>query len=360
MTSDQQVTAGNLDKSICQVCGAVADTETLTDAQARLLYGNGYHSDEHYFFTASGPVARSEIFARWILANLPRPFNSFLEVGCGQGNVLQRLQARLSKTKLRIELRGIDGNKQSCELARAKGLDVQQGMVLRQGEKLPSSDIVLAITVAEHVDDICGFLSVLASSINSGGRILLCLPVQDYPGYNGYDLFIAEHVWHFTRSQLCYILHNAGLEAIGISTNPFVAGVNLFACRASSRGIAPPIPCEPIPAVRNRMYWDGVFWKVDRWLNNKARIAVFGGGEVLALLLAYTSLGDRHGDRHVMACLDEDTAKVGSKRNGIDVQPVEWLKDNPVDGVLLTLSQGYHSQVLEKLEPYNVQAFSWV
>jgi len=359
MTSDQQVVAGNLDKSICQVCGAVADTETLTGAQARLLYGNGYHSDEHYFFTASGPVARSEIFARWILANLPGPFNSLLEIGCGQGNVLQRLQTRLSKMKPRIELRGIDGNEQSCELARAKGLDVQQGMVLGQGDKLPNSDILLAITVAEHVDDIRGFLSVLASSVSSGGRILLCLPVQDYPGYNGYDLFIAEHVWHLTRSQLCYILHNAGLEVIGIDTNPFIAGVNLFICRASSRDAIPLMLCEPIPAVRNRMCWDGVFWKVDRWLNNKTRIAVFGGGEVLALLLAYTSLGDRHGDRQVLACLDEDVAKVGSKRNGIDVQPVEWLNDNPVDGVLLTLNQRYHPQVLEELEPYGVQVFSW-
>ena len=60
---------------------------------------------------------------------------------------------------------GIEGSKQASELAQAKGLDVRQGLIFGQEEKLPNSDVILAITVIEHIENIPSFLSVLTYSL---------------------------------------------------------------------------------------------------------------------------------------------------------------------------------------------------
>jgi len=367
-TSDQRIVAGNLDKSICQTCGVVANTKTFSDRELANLYGQDYGLQEHYFFMPSGlPIARSEAFARWILPHLsPNRLNSVLEIGCGQGNLLQRLQLYFPNR----EIKGIDGSRLACISAQAKGLDVEQGLILGIGDKLPKSDAIIAIAVAEHTEDISGFISILSSSVSDNGRVIFSQQVQDC---HRYDVFINEHVWHFTVNQFCRLLSKNGLEVIYTDCNhPIIQGSCLFVCRPLKNILPYLVSTQPESgfAILNKEYCISMFDKVNRCLDGTdgARIAVFGGGEILAMLLAYTSLGDRHpgdrypGDRQIVACLDEDMSKVGTVKHGIEVQHIGWLKDNPVDKVLLTMNPRYHTQALEKLKPYNVgniEILSW-
>lgn len=250
---------------------------------------------------------------------------------------------------------GIEGSRRASELAKAKGLEVRQGLILGRNENLPKSDVIIAITVIEHVEEISSFLSVLSSILNNNGRIIFCLPIQNYPGY---DIFFADHIWHFTVNQFCYMMNRNNLKVIHVDYNhPIIHGLGLFVCEVSNENLDFPVPYEPKFVTYNRNHWVRVFRRIDKWLDRSetSKIAVFGGGEVLALFMAFTSLGSRQ----ILACLDEDLSKVGRKIQGIEIEHIEWLKTNQIDGILLTLNPKYHSLVMKKLEPYGVRVFSY-
>ena len=96
---------------------------------------------------------------------------------------------------------------------------------------------------------------------------------------------------------------------------------------------------------------------MNAWLDLEGpeHLAVFGGGEVFALFLAFTELRNYH----IVACIDEDPNKIGSRRQGVPIHDVKWLGKQEVDAILLTINPKYHDRVKKKLSPYVKNIFSW-
>ncbi len=347
LITDQSIAPRPLDKAICTCCGTVTNValggdETLAgyaDAY-RLNTGRG---EEHIYFTPAGPVPRSQAFLNWLRRHLPRVPESVLEIGCGKGS----LMARMADTWPGVPLRGIEGSRDAAALARSRGLDVTQGFV---GPEVPdAADLVLAVGVLEHVEDPSTFLRALGQAVLPGGYAVLVIPVQDG---GGYDLWFGDHVWHLFGTQFQTILERHGFEVLALDLDdPVVAGFGLALCRPAQDAIAPP-SFDGLAARQgaHRDLWADRFADVDRRLGlvGDGPAIVFGSGEVLSLLLAYTALGDRA----ILACLDEDPGKIGGTVHGIPVHPPDWLNGAPPAPVLLAVNPRYTEAVRKKLERF--------
>lgn len=354
MTGDQRIVPGDLHKIRCADCGVTANARVLSDADLDHLYGDEYilntqGREEHRFYTASGPVPRSQVFFDWLAPHLPAGARTLLEIGCGEGNVLTRFAAACPGCRVL----GLDGSHHACRLARDKGLEVSRGLVPGKSP-LPRADVIVAINVLEHAETLGAFLGAIRDALSDQGRVLFTLPIQDYPGY---DLFFAEHVWHFTLEQCRALLARHGLEPVVVEgEHPINHGIGLFVCRkAQPREQAPQRDTHAV--TRNRDTWTRRFAAVDAWLaaNPGRRVALFGASEVATLLLAFTSLGDRD----PVACIDEDPTRVGTRKHGIDVVAPGWLAGGGADAVILAANPKYHAQIEKKLQEFPVGIYSF-
>jgi SAM-dependent methyltransferase len=222
---------------------------------------------------------------------------------------------------------------------------------------MPRSDFVFSYNVLEHIEDIDAFISALKGACAPDGRIVFGLPVQDE---RGYDLFFAEHVWHFTTGHVKRLLEQQGLRVAHLEANhPVNRGAGLFACTIADTG-EPPEGRE-LPAswheiqIANRDYWLGLFGKSDDFLRNiGGQLAVYGSGEVLSLLMCHTILSEKD----IVACIDENPDKVDTRKHGIPVHDPRYLESHPVDAVLLTVNPRYNDQIRAKLAPLKLRVLS--
>lgn len=350
MTGDQRIGDGKLEKVICNTCGVISNKKPFTHEELNVLYGKEYelntlNREEHMFFTKEGPIARSQVFANWITPHIPQEAHEVTEIGCGEGQLLSKLKAHFPAKSWM----GFDGSKKATELAKEKGLHVEQKLFLNTSDAPPTTDVILMINVIEHLENITDIIQVLRGAIRKNGRIIFCLPIQDF---GGYDLFFAEHVWHFTTAQVIYMLEKCGLTIIHSDDNhPINHGIGLFVCEPKENNettIQLPIANQHMENVLSN--WKVNFTKINQLFstNKHAKIAVFGSGEVFTLFYAFSALGNQN----IVAVLDETPSKIGTKKHGIDIQHPDWLSENTVDLIFLAINSKYISLVKTKLEKY--------
>lgn len=349
ITGDQRICDGNLEKVICPESGVVANKNRFSDSDLEILYGKEYElnvlgKEEHFFYTENGPKARSEVFFDWIEPHFQENFRSLIEIGCGEGNLLDRISGKYPDKSVS----GIDGSFKAVQLAANKGLNVERKLILGS-EDLPVADIYLLVNVIEHIEDLSLFINNLKKSISAGGRIIFCLPVQDY---GGYDIFFYEHVWHFTSRHFERVLSNNGLKLVYSDINhPVNHGIGLFVCEISS------VLTEYSEGVYSNMiqknldFWLANFKGLNNLLKQKSfeRIAIFGAGEVSTLFLAFSDLFKHK----IIACID-DTKPEGMLKHGIPVYPSSWLEQNQPDLLLLAVNKKYYSMIEEKFKHLNL------
>ncbi len=151
--------------------------------------------------------ARAKITARRNLRRfqpLIGPTEDLLEFGCGGGELLALLKAG-SKV-------GVDINETALADARRKGLEVYASL-----DALPADrqfDVILSNHCLEHVPYPIGALRALHDRLRPGGRLILCVPIDDWRIQRRYDpLDINHHLHTWTPLLLGHTLTEAGFEA---------------------------------------------------------------------------------------------------------------------------------------------------
>lgn len=346
MTGDQRIGKGNLNKIICTVCGLGANRFPYTEQELETLYGeeyelNTYGREEHMFFTKEGPISRSQVFCDWISPHIPTSAENLLEIGCGEGMLLSKIQATLPE----LHCTGIDGSKKASNLAKKKGLNVSQRLIHHSNDDLPKSDVIMMINVIEHVEDLKGVIQSMKNALRDDGRIIFCLPIQDY---GGYDIVFAEHVWHFTVKQFKRILQRNGLNIVHTDANhPINHGIGLFVCESGNPQIEN-VGNQTSVLKDSWSKWNNVFNHVNTELvrlGPKSKLAVFGSGEVLTLLLAFSNLSNRS----IEFVIDETPSKIGTLKHGVKIFGLDKLKDSVPEAVLVTTNPKYNQIITEKL-----------
>ncbi|MCP2126925.1 class I SAM-dependent methyltransferase [Bradyrhizobium ottawaense] len=351
LTTDLRRLRRPLRKIVCGRCG-LASNEALRGAAAVSDYEQHYTlntipGEEHIYFTAAGPVPRSQAILDWLRPHLGQAPVSVLEVGCGQGNLL----ARLSDLFPHARVRGTEVSRSAVALACDRGLNVVQQAVGPGCPPLPEADLIVCVGVLEHVDDPIAFLVALRSACNGGGRTVIVVPIQEE---GGYDLFFEDHVWHFTADHLAAVALRAGWRSIASERgHPVVQGFGLIVCE--------PAPTETSASsltslanaaqlqVANRDVWLARFTQVNQILAKfgDGPLAVFGAGEVFALLHTYTDLAHRP----ILQLIDDAAGRQGREVHAILVGGRDWLARHPEIPVFVAVHPRYHDQVRQTLGP---------
>ena len=119
----------------------------------------------------TGPDAREIVFEA-VAAVEPR---SVLEVGCGEGELAERLQRALG-----VAVVAVDQSERMVELARARGVDARLGDV----QELPfddgSFDVAVAAWMLYHAPDLDRAVGELARVLRRGGRLVAATNASDH------------------------------------------------------------------------------------------------------------------------------------------------------------------------------------
>ena len=357
LTTDLRRADRSLHKVLCANCGLAANairrgTEAIVDYEDHYAL-NTTGGEEHYYYTAEGPVARSAAILSWLLRHIPTPPERLVEVGCGQGNLLVRLRDALPETAVR----GVEINRQAALLAEERGLVVDRIAVATDAAPLPSADCLISFGVLEHVDDPALFLSALRRSCSPGGRAIIAFPIQQS---GCYDLFFEDHVWHFTLDQARAIAERAGWRVVSADANhPIVQGFGTLVCVPDDPRHSAPVSASETRRLHaaNRDTWLAAFAEVDRRLEDlgATSIMVFGAGELFGLLHTYTSLGHRR----ISCLIDDSTDRQGRELYGIPVEGRDALTRRRDQPLFVAVNRRYHGDLAESLCSTSAHVVFW-
>ncbi|MDH5772429.1 MAG: class I SAM-dependent methyltransferase [Rhodospirillaceae bacterium] len=136
-----------------------------------------------------------------------------LEVGCGNGKLLQFLSANKN-----LALSGVDVSEPSVKLATEKGLDVRLVDFSNPDASLGEDetyDVMILSHVLEHVSDPLGVTRALASHLNAGGAIFVSVPYSPMSReLDGWDIqnLPPHHLTRWNKASLARLGLELGLE----------------------------------------------------------------------------------------------------------------------------------------------------
>ena len=181
------------------------DGPSTDDGQATGRHSKRYvgREGERYFRWQSGQSKAAASLILPKVQRLVRPEDDLLDFGCGAGELLSRLVAR-SKV-------GVDVNEAALGAARDRGLDVYRSLA-----EVPAAkrfDVVLSNHCLEHVLYPIAALREIQERLRPGGRLIVCLPIDDWRYQRRYDPDDINHHLHtWTPLLLGHTLAEAGFE----------------------------------------------------------------------------------------------------------------------------------------------------
>ena len=191
----------------CQQCGLVQHDLKPVDYYKDVIRAIAYSEEMGHF--------REKQLAEWI-----QKFNlkdkKILEVGSGQGEYLELL-LKAGGTNVY----GIENSKESVEIAKKKGLNIQQGYLSKDYENsyAENFDAFATFNFMEHWPDISSSLHSLQNSLNESAVGLVEVPNFDFMLKNGmYSEFTTDHIFYFTEKTLRTVLETHGFDVIEINS----------------------------------------------------------------------------------------------------------------------------------------------
>lgn len=352
LISDGRVVPGVLRKRRCLNCGLVAG-DGPGGADASELYDRHYAqglAPEHQFMSASGLTPRSAVIEAWItgarIAPLWERASRVLEVGAGNGRLLERLAARFP----RAGFQAIEPGRAAAAAARARGLEVRSTPV--EALDREAFDLIYAVTVLEHVASPSAFLAALRRALRPGGSLVLVQPTQDRAGS---DVLFVDHLHHFGSAHLAAYARLTGYdETCREIGHPLMPSFSLHVWRrAEADAAAPAWSAPPLPTrgLENLRAAAGDMARVSALVDQLAeagrRLAVFGVAEVYTMAAAYSRLGD-----HPPVCGLSDVDPAPALPFPV-VRP-EAAAAFGITDVLLTMNRMYYPAAHRRLSPLGV------
>lgn len=337
--------------AVCQACGTVQKPIDPTwQATVEKIYSNYqiYHQSkgqEQVVFDQNTGLAtsRSLSLLRKLLAHLPLPESGdMLDVGCGNGALLAAMGQlhpgwRLTGTEL--------SNQHQAAILKLPGVSAFHAC---PAQDVPGQfDLVTLIHVLEHIPDPVAFLTALKNKLTPVGQLLIEVPDHHR---NPFDLLIADHSSHFSRSVLGRTIHQAGLHARFVRRD--IIAKELTAAGTSDSSHATALEqvdhATTIADIERRIAWLQSLASKAEALAKDHPVGIFGTS------IGGTWLGSTLADR-ASFFVDEDPARQGRPFMG---KPVFQPGDVPRDAkVILALPDWLAMDVARRLQGRGVE---WV
>lgn len=149
------------------------------------------------------------------------PPGRVLEIGCGAGSFLQRMQ------RMGWEVEGLELSSRAGEEARRLGFPVFIGPLEAAPDPADSYDLIIGWMVLEHLHDPIAMLQKLCRWARPGGWLALSVPDAGSMEFrlfrnSWYALDVPRHLFHFTAESVRMVLARAGwrVERVFWHDNP--------------------------------------------------------------------------------------------------------------------------------------------
>jgi len=155
------------------------------------------------------PGGRDELDAAAMHLPAPNKPSRVLDVGCGSGVLLARMQA------LGWQVEGVELDPHGVKAARALGVSVRQGTLEEQGFPQNHFDAVHSAHVIEHVYDPVGLLRECHRILKPGGTLIILTPNLESSGHRVFgsawlNLDPPRHLVLFSQATLRQAAEQAG------------------------------------------------------------------------------------------------------------------------------------------------------
>lgn len=144
------------------------------------------------------------------------PQSVVMDVGCGNGEFLQRLHLLGAQ-----RLVGVDFNQNACDIAASKGIESFAGLFVDYPDEAASFDAIFMINYIEHVLNPDAELLKVYQLLKPGAYL-----IGETPNFNAWDNrwfkrfwggnHVPRHTYQYTPEILTQKLHAAGFEDVAI------------------------------------------------------------------------------------------------------------------------------------------------
>jgi SAM-dependent methyltransferase len=261
---------------------------------------------------------------------------SVLEVGCGNGKLLNELKTRGA------DVMGIEIGPQAETAAASYGLKVLRDPMnsrLFDGK----FDVIYSYGCLEHIEDLEGFFAESRKSLKDGGLFLHSVPNAEYSFRHVFlDHLLHEHVNYFTPHNAMSLFESQGFVSAGYQVSQAGNELMVWGYHDPARTICWPADQAPAEAEMLRTYSVALLQKRDRIRHNLERL--LAGGKTLGLYAGGYEYGHQFAS-HGLRYFDGDTYKHGKKwLKGLPaIEPPEALLERPVDVLVICKPHYYES-----------------
>ena len=204
------------------------------------MYDGELFADQLIWSSSGASMDRSQWVLKHVSESIELPLGSLaLDVGCGNGAFLRAAGNYFEGVTLFGSEFG--ASNEDAFRDRIKGFSrlLVKNEVFSSGM---SFDLVTLIHSLEHIPEPGAYLRRLAAILSERGSIVVVVPnVLTSP----FDIYISDHVSHFSPSSLRRLLISAGLEVLAVDTDTLPKEM-IFTCARSTSDVGSGGPADRV------------------------------------------------------------------------------------------------------------------
>jgi SAM-dependent methyltransferase len=331
----------------CGECGMVyADTEAGQDAYDK------YYSEMSKYETAyaGGDTSMFAERALWISLFVREKVSSIIDVGCGNGRLLEELR-NLGFS----DLTALDPSAKCIAGVKDKGCKGVAGSIFNVATTARYDGVIMS-GVLEHIRDLSRAMQTVKKMTARNGLFFVFVPdasrYQDYDSIP-YDYFNIEHINHFDERSLVNLGIVHGFSMVGLQKSTMaLSGIEqpVIFCAYQNDG-RPATGWREFSKNSMQKYLDNcagnnsVRILIDAFAASRECVVVWGAGNYACRLLAMSNLTKCN----ILMFVDHDARKQGTSLAGRHVSnPDEILKLKERPAILIAAAV-FHEEILSEI-----------
>lgn len=284
------------------------------------------------------------------------PPGRILEIGCGDGSLLQAIQSRWPAA----ECLGVEPSSSAVESARRRELNVLQGVI---GDDLPAVvaaggfDLIYTVHVIEHTESPAAFLKAAAALLANTGRMVVTCPDGSIPHA---ELIHSDHLYSMTPAHLARFAEMSGADVLLQADCPTGSGAEFSQLMVCAKRTGPQSHVrrseQPVGLYEKRQAYIGQWARLEAhlmsYLQDGIELYCFGAGGWASNIAGYCpALWEK-----VVACAVDGGA--GAQVHGKVVQDYAALVDKELQFVI-AVNPATQTRLSERLKSDGHMVLPW-
>ena len=354
ITSDSKMIDKSVSIVICTDCGNLFNSQG-----ARNNISNFYQNS--YDLLGSSFQAETRIFgdkksfsiSDWRLKHLQSlnilpNIGNVLDIGCGKGNFLQKFNSLFPDWNLY----GIESSKSSLSIAKNNlSNSIFHERIYNKNLFDHKFDLIVALNVLEHIEEPKLFLENIFNDLTENG--LVCFDIPNFK-VNPIDVYVYDHLTHFTSETLVNLLQNIGFKILKLVENTNQVPI-LVICTKNLKKL----PLKNFYNMTKRLVDDSLIYNEELFSTYNFVNKTYEQFGVVGLgIPVWKGIQNRILDSSkIFSFYDENQTIIGSKYDGILVKSLDEISHEKSLPLIYSVSPCYIDNLKQKIYSYGNKQF---